>query len=445
MRSFTSEGLIGRFREVIEGSPDFRHGNNLRYPLFNGIGGAFSVFFMQCPSFLAFQTLMQQATGKNNAASLFRLSEIPSDDQIRNICDEIDHHVLFPVFTFCFEGLVQTGLLDTFRVGGDLVKKGYVLIPLDGTEYFSSSNISCSQCTKKEHANGSVTYSHGMVTPVIVSPNTKHVIPLEPEHIVPQDGAVKQDCESTAAKRWISNHTEYATYTAILLGDDLYSREPMCRHSRAHGFHFIFACKKESHQYLYEWIATLQKSNDLSSITTTQWNGRYHEVITYRWAGDVPIKDGEEALQVSWCEVTIRREEDGKQMYHNAFVTDLSVSEGTVVDICSWGRCRWKVENENNNTLKTKGYHFEHNYGHGKKHLSAVLSTLILLAFLFHTMLDMADGAYQSLRKALGARQTFFDDLRALTRYIWFKDWQHLFIFMEQGLKQKHILPLSPG
>jgi hypothetical protein len=29
------------------------------------------------------------------------------------------------------------------------------------------------------------------------------------------------------------------------------------------------------------------------------------------------------------------------------------------------GRARWKVENENNNTLKTKGYHLEHNYGHG--------------------------------------------------------------------------------
>ncbi len=29
----------------------------------------------------------------------------------------------------------------------------------------------------------------------------------------------------------------------------------------------------------------------------------------------------------------------------------------------------WKVENENNNTLKTKGYHLEHNFGHGQKHL----------------------------------------------------------------------------
>ena len=44
------------------------------------------------------------------------------------------------------------------------------------------------------------------------------------------------------------------------------------------------------------------------------------------------------------------------------------------------GRARWKIENENNNTLNTKGYHFEHNFGHGKQFLSSQLSTMILLA-----------------------------------------------------------------
>jgi hypothetical protein len=46
---------------------------------------------------------------------------------------------------------------------------------------------------------------------------------------------------------------------------------------------------------------------------------------------------------------------------------------------------------ENNNTLKTKGYNLEHNYGHGKRHLSSLLATLNLLAFLFHTALDLVD------------------------------------------------------
>jgi hypothetical protein len=52
------------------------------------------------------------------------------------------------------------------------------------------------------------------------------------------------------------------------------------------------------------------------------------------------------------------------------------------------GRSRWKIENENNNTLKTKGYHFEHNYGHGQQFLSSLLATLILLAYGLHTLLE---------------------------------------------------------
>lgn len=63
------------------------------------------------------------------------------------------------------------------------------------------------------------------------------------------------------------------------------------------------------------------------------------------------------------------------------------MSSKEAVEIVRAGRARWKIENENNNTLKTKGYHLEHNFGHGKNHLSEALATLNILAFLFHTLL----------------------------------------------------------
>ena len=71
-----------------------------------------------------------------------------------------------------------------------------------------------------------------------------------------------------------------------------------------------------------------------------------------------------------------------------------SVDRANVVALVVAGRSRWKIENENNNTLKTKGYNFEHNYGHGKQHLAALLASLILLAFLAHTVLDLLDQRY---------------------------------------------------
>ncbi|MBN1452211.1 MAG: hypothetical protein JW963_14445 [Anaerolineales bacterium] len=87
------------------------------------------------------------------------------------------------------------------------------------------------------------------------------------------------------------------------------------------------------------------------------------------------------------------------------------------------------------------GYHFEHNFGHGSQDLANVLATLNILAFLLHTVRELLTPAYQRLRQALGARKTFFNDVRALTRYMVFDSRDDLFRFMEDGLE---ISPASP-
>jgi hypothetical protein len=98
------------------------------------------------------------------------------------------------------------------------------------------------------------------------------------------------------------------------------------------------------------------------------------------------------------------------------------------------GRPRWKVENENNNTLKNNGYHLTRNFGHGKQHLSTLLASLNLLAHLFHTLLELLDSSYQRLRACL-PRKIFFNDLRALTRYRCFESWEALMAFMITALE----------
>ena len=107
----------------------------------------------------------------------------------------------------------------------------------------------------------------------------------------------------------------------------------------------------------------------------------------------------------------------------------------SLVPIVISGRARWKVENENNNVLKNYGYHLEHNYGHGQRYLSAVLVTLNLLAFLIHTVLDQTHELYAAIREELGTRQTFFNDIRALTRYLYFVSLETLFVFMATQLE----------
>jgi TfoX/Sxy family transcriptional regulator of competence genes len=84
----------------------------------------------------------------------------------------------------------------------------------------------------------------------------------------------------------------------------------------------------------------------------------------------------------------------GKVVYKNYFATNHTITDETVVAIVLAGRTRWKVENENNNTLKTKGYNLEHNFGHGKHYLASFLATLNILSLLFHTLLELMDDKY---------------------------------------------------
>ena len=155
----------------------------------------------------------------------------------------------------------------------------------------------------------------------------------------------------------------------------------------------------------------------------------------YRYINDVRLRDGDDALAINWFEITVVHAKTGAQLYHNSFITDHRLHADNVADIAHAGRGRWKIENENNNVLKTKGYHLEHNFGHGQRYLSAFLLSLNLLAFLFHTVLEWSDDQYALLHRMLARRQTFFDDIRALTRYMVFDSWEHLMKFMIQGLE----------
>ena len=120
---------------------------------------------------------------------------------------------------------------------------------------------------------------------------------------------------------------------------------------------------------------------------------------------------------------------------HNYRVTNHRLHADNVSEVARAGRGRWKIENENNNVLKTKGYHIEHNFGHGKQYLAAFMLSLNLLAFLFHTVLEWGDEKYALLRHVLARRQTFFHDIQALMRYMVFDSWEHLMHFMIRGLE----------
>lgn len=427
--SLTLDDITRKMRETFEGLADYRKNRNTIYTMIDAALSAFSVFFTQSPSFLEFQRILEESHGTNNATSLFGVHKIPSDNHIRNMLDSVNPNEFRPIFSYIFNGLESAGIIDSYRsVGGTL------LLTFDGLEYFSSKAIHCEQCSTRKHLRGTVTYHHTALTPVIVKPGYDKVIPLAPEFVQPQDGAVKQDCELNAAKRWLAVYgKEFSQKRTTILGDDLYCHEPFCVEIIDLGFEFILVCKPSSHSTTYEWLEDFERNGTINEVIHTRWTGKRREIDTYRYVAAVPLRNANDALLVNWCEI-VTTDENGKILYRNSFTTTFTINNNNVVEIVQAGRSRWKIENENNNTLKTKGYHFEHNYGHGKQHLSSVLASLIILAFLAHTVMEWMDDKFQLLRKKLPSRKRLFNDIKALTSYLCFESWDALMDFMLKGL-----------
>jgi hypothetical protein len=380
---------------------------------------AFSVFFMQSPSFLSHQIQLRAGAGhgRSNCETLFGMESIPSDGHIRDMLDFVEPSSLDSLFDEALAAVERAGALSPLaRLGGRL------LIALDGTEYFCSNKLSCPHCSTRKRAHGVTEHFHTMLAASIVTPGRNLALPLPPEFVRPQDGHDKQDCESRAARRWLLAHGErYRRFDPVYLGDDLYANQPLCEAILASGGHFLFVCKPDSHKTLYEYLTGIE----IASLSKPVKRGKQRATHAWRWMNAIPIRDGDDALMVNWLELTIR-DAKGEIAYRNSFVSDLPIDASNVEAMADAGRARWKIENETFNVLKTKGYNLEHNFGHGKNNLSALLASLNLLAFAIHAAAELADQTWSLALKASGARIRFFNHLRSLTVFVLFPSWDGL-------------------
>jgi len=384
---------------------------------------AFAMFFMQSASFLSFQRKLERGQGRSNCQTLFGIEKIPSDNYIRDMLDGADPALLAPCFEDTERLLLEPAMREAFgRLGGR------TLIALDGTEYFCSQKIACPHCQTRKRSNGKIESYHSMLAATVVAPGHAKVVPLapvpglDPGIIAKQDGAEKQDCERNAAKRWLMKHAQrLKPLRPVYLADDLFACQSVAERLADNGDDFIFTAKESSHKALYDFIDGAEVERHEVKVR----KGKTHEKHRYRFIDKVPLRDGKDAVLVNWIGFEILGAK-GVVKYKTAFVTSLPVAKANVAEIAACGRSRWKIENESFNVLKNHGYELEHNFGHGETHLAMTLAALNLLAFAWHTVLDILEPPWKRAREAAETRKGFFAYLSTLTSLVIFPAWPDL-------------------
>jgi hypothetical protein len=406
--------LLAGLRAACSSFPDIRKGRRGNIAIADFGLSAFALFFMQSASFLAFQRTLEKGQGRSNCQTLFGIEKIPSDNYIRDMLDAADPALLRP----CFERMERSLATPPLRAAfGRLGER--TLIAWDGTEYFCSQKLGCPHCLRRERSNGKADNYHAMLAATVVAPGHTKVVPLFPEFIAPQDGAEKQDCERNAVKRWYGKHGErLSPLRPVYLGDDLFACQPIVTMLADSGDDFIFTCKESSHKALYDFTDGAEPERHEEKIR----KGKSVETRRYRWIEGVPLRDGKDAAMVNWIGFeTFDR--TGRAKYSIAWITSLPVSKDNVAAIVACGRARWKIENETFNVMKNHGYELEHNFGHGKTFLAMTLAALNLLAFAWHSLLDLTEPAWQAAREAAAKRSSFFAHILTLTTYVVFPSW----------------------
>jgi len=360
-----------------------------------------------------------------NLKKIYKINKVPCDTQMRTILDEVEPSEIGPVFKDVFRQIQRGKALEKM-----VFMEGCHLLSLDGTGYFSSDKIHCEFCLEKKNSKtGKVTYLHQMSGAAIVHPDFKEVIPLMPEPIVKQDGETKNDCERNAGKRFFEQlRKDHPHQPLIIVEDALSSNAPHIHELMKHNLHYILGVKPGDHAFLSGQVELAEDAGLVTAIEFTADN----VIHRFRFVNLMPLNKSNQELLVNFVEY---QEVKNEKIQHFTWITDFLITEENVFKIMRGGRARWKIENETFNTLKNQGYHFEHNFGHGKKHLSAVFAMIMMLAFLADQVQQSSCKLFQAVWEKEGSKKSLWENMRSLFYSLKFDSMEKLFKALLYGYK----------
>ena len=397
------DALIKTLRQDFEKIPDHR-AKNASIPLPDALMSGFAMFSLKDPSLLAFEERWRE--DPVSLHGVYGVVNIPCDSQMRTICDEVAPKFLRRPFRSLFRQLQRGKALEQMTW-----MDGHYLLALDGTGIYSSEKVSSPYCLKKKKSNGHDEYYQQMLGAAIVHPVHREVIPLCPEMIIQQDGTTKQDCERKAARRLLADfRREHPHLKCVVIEDGISSNAPHIEDLIKHDLRFILGAKPGDHAFLFEQMDIAVERGE--AVEFFHPDPVKKDILhTYRFVNGVSLNKSNRDVLVNLLEYW--QLDDKGKMIRFSWVTDMEITRENVYDIMRAGRARWRIENETFNTLKNQGYNLGHNYGLGKKHLSAVFVQLMMLAFLVDQVQQLCCPLFQAARKSCRCQKSLWENIRS--------------------------------
>ena len=428
-KTLSAPGLLGLVRGCFERVSDPVSGRGLT--LSDCLMSALAMFGLKYPSLLKFE---RDARGeeeiRSNLRSLYGVVRAPSDTAMRERLDQVDPRSLRGAFKKVHSALQRGKGLEGFTW------LGHHVLSVDGTGYFSSESVKCENCCRKRHRDGRVTYYHQMLGAVLVHPQRREAFPLAPEPIMRPDGSKKNDCERNAAKRLLRDvRREHPHLKLLVVEDGLASNGPHIRLLNELDMRYVLGAKPGDHAELFRWVRTEPATRSFAE------EGGDGTRYRFRYLNGVPLNDANFDLEVNFLECR-KTGPDGKEQRFS-WVTDMEIDESNAFALMRAGRARWRIENETFNTLKNQGYGFEHNYGHGERHLATVFAMLTMLAFLIDQVQQRCCALFRAAQEKEGRAKYFWERLRSLFLEFIVPDWEALYRAIAFGRAKGVLKPLD--
>ena len=340
------------------------------------------------------------------------LTEFPCDDTISNVINSIDIIELEKLRTKLTKKLIEAKTLDKFRLFN-----GSFYVVIDGSGLFSTKIDLGKNCIYKIHNKGSeneyIEYQYYVLEAKLIC--NDYVFSFATEFVENEymnNETEKQDCELKAAHRLLDKIRKNYPKLPITIGADaLYVNKP-----------FMDACKEHKMDYILRYKDTVMSSimEEFNNIEKTTFD-------EYEYVNDIGFGSGTKQsegttniIKFSSQNIVNNKQLDNtvdltKNLNYTTFmfITSLHITKNNYKEIVSFGRRRWKIENQGFKAQKSKVLNIEHCYtfdsNGSKAHYYFIQIAHLLLTILYYgssiikklkeTKVEISNLIYQEIIK----------------------------------------------